>query len=115
MLYNFKTAITLKESDIGKWWLDGELVKTIELNAEDLWGALNKYREIVNDTTSVCISKNAIKKREGCYVDDKDGKPKQVGYVVTGSTYFERNNGDCIKKFIDLWVEIRVISYPCFK
>lgn len=43
------------------------------------------------------------------------GGSKQIGYVITGSTCFQRDNGDLVNKFIDLWVEIRVISYPTFE
>lgn len=64
MLYSFKTSTTLKEKDRGKWWLDDDLVKTIELDASNLREALEKYRQVVNDSYYVQISKNAIKKKE---------------------------------------------------
>ena len=116
MLYSFNTSTTVKEKDRGKWWLDDDLIKTIELDASNLREALEKYREIVNDGYYVKISKNAIQKREKMFIDIKTvGGPKQIGYVITGSTYFERENGDLVNKFIDLWVEIRVITYPSFE
>lgn len=64
MLYSFKTSTTLKEKDRGKWWLDRYLVRTIELEASSLCEALEKYRQVVNDTYCVQISKNAIQKKE---------------------------------------------------
>ena len=116
MLYSFKTSTTLKEKDLGKWWLDDDLVKTIELDASNLSEALEKYREIVNDTDYVQISKNAIQKKEKMFMEIKPGgRSKQIGYVITGSTCFERENGDLINKFIDLWVEIRIVSYPALE
>ena len=116
MLYSFKTSTTLKEKDREKWWLDNDLVKTIELDASNLSEALEKYREIVNNTYDVQISKNAIQKKEKMYMDIKPGGPSiQTGYVITGSTWFEREHGCFVNKFIDLWIEIRVISYPAFE
>ena len=114
--YSFNTSTTVKEKDRGKWWLDNDLVKTIELEAISLCEALEKYRQIVNDRTDVRISKNAIHKKENMYMDIKPGgRSKQIGYVITGSTCFEREDGGFVNKFIDLWVEIRVITYPSFE
>lgn len=116
MLYSFKTSATLKEKDREKWWLDDDLVKTIELEASNLCEALEKYRQVVNDTYYVQISKNAIHKKEKMFIDIKSsGGSKQIGYVITGSTCFESEKGGFIKKFIDLWIEIRVVSYPAFE
>ena len=116
MRYSFNTSTTLKEKDREKWWLEDDLVKQIELDASSLREALEKYMEIVNDGYCVHISKNAIQKKEKMFQEIKPGGPsKQIGYVITGSTYFERDNVGFINKFIDLWVEIRVISYPTFK
>ena len=116
MRYSFNTSTTLKEKDREKWWLDNDLVKTIELDASNLCEALEKYRKIVNDTYCVQISKNAIQKKEKMFQEIKPGGPsKQIGYVITGSTCFEREHGGFVNKFIDLWIEIRVISYPAFE
>ena len=114
--YSFNTSTTVKEKDRGKWWLNNDLVRTIELEAISLCEALEKYRQIVNDRTDVRISKNAIHKKQNMFIDRRFGeRSKQIGYVITGSTYFERENGIFVNKFIDLWVEIRVISYPDFE
>ena len=116
MLYSFNTITTLKEKDREKWWLDDDLVKPIELDASNLCEALEKYREIVNDREYVHISKNAIHKKEKMFQEIKPGGcSKQIGYVITGSTWFEREHGCFVNKFIDLWIEIRVISYPAFE
>lgn len=116
MIYSFNTSTTLKEKDQGKWWLDEDLVKTIELDASNLREALEKYMEIVNDGYYVHISKNAIQKKEKMFQEIKPGGPsKQIGYVITGSTSFEREHGGFVNKFIDLWIEIRVVSYPAFE
>lgn len=116
MFYSFDTTTTVKEKDRGKWWCDRDLVKIIELKANNLCEALEKYRQIVNDGTGIQISKNAIQQKENMYSDSRSfGKNHQVGYVLTGSTYFENNNGDMIKKFVDLWIEIRTITYPSFE
>ena len=116
MRYSFNTSAALKEKDREKWWLDYDLIKTIELDASNLCEALEKYREIVSDRYYVHISKNAIQKKRKMFIDEKPGgRPKQIGYVITGSTCFEREDGGFVNKFIDLWVEIRVITYPSFE
>lgn len=116
MIYSFNTSTTLKEKDREKWRLEDDLVKPIELDASNLCEALEKYMEIVNDGYYVHISKNAIHKKQNMYMDIKPGGPsKQIGYVITGSTSFERDNGGFVNKFIDLWIEIRVVSYPAFE
>ena len=116
MIYSFNTSATLKEKDREKWWLDYDLVKTIELDASNLCEALEKYQQIVNDRTDVRISKNAIQKKQKMFIEvNPGGDSKQIGYVITGYTSFERENGGFVNKFIDLWVEIRVISYPDFE
>ena len=115
MIYSFKTSTIVKEKDRGKWWLNNDLVRTIELEAISLCEALEKYRQIVNDTYYVQISKNAIQKKEKMFQDIKPGVSKQIGYVINGSTFFEREHGRFVNKFIDLWVEIRVVSYPTFE
>ena len=116
MRYSFKTSTTLKEKDREKWWIDDDWVKTIELDASNLSEALEKYMEIVNDGYDVHISKNAIQKKQNMYMEIKPGgASKQIGYVINGSTSFEREDGCFVNKFIDLWVEIRVVSYPAFE
>ena len=43
------------------------------------------------------------------YVDTQDGV-KQVGYVITGKTYFENiDNYKWSKQYIDLWVTILTV------
>lgn len=115
MFYSFETTTTLKEKDRDKWWCNNDLVTRIELEANNLSEALEKYRQIVNDKTCVQISENAMQKKENMFTDRRfGGRSNQIGYVITGSTYFERENGDLVNKFIDLWVEIRTITYPSF-
>jgi hypothetical protein len=43
------------------------------------------------------------------YVDAKPGTPKQVGYVITGKTFFDNDNGNYTEQYIDLWVEILTV------
>ena len=115
MFYSFETTTTLKEKDWDKWWCNNDLVTRIELEANNLSEALEKYRQIVNDKTCVQISENAIQKKEPMYRDCGVGnRSQQVGYVITGSTYFEYENGDLVKKYIDLWVEVRIMTRPSF-
>lgn len=106
MEYIFKTTTTMKEYNREKWWIDSNLIRDVYIYAESLDKAIEEYREIVNGHY-VDISRNAIKNKSPMYVDDKDGNVKQIGYVFTASTEFERENyAGWSKQYIDLWVEI---------
>lgn len=112
MTYLFRTTTTMKHYNGGKWWIDGDMVKDIEITAGNIKEALTKYAERVNDRSGVNISKSAIKNRRGMYRDTKNGTI-QTGYVITGSSLFDRGNyTGFVKQYIDLWVEVLTVSYP---
>ena len=62
----------------------------------------------------ITISDNAIKNKTPMYVDTKDGKSKQIGYVLTGKTDFQDDQGNWISQYIELWVEILTITETNF-
>ena len=113
MRFQFTTTTTIKEQDRGKWWINSDLIDTITLHADTLEQALKRYKLTVNDIGIVTISDNAMRNKEPMYVDDKDGNPHQVGYVLTGKTLFEGDSG-YVDKYIDLWVQIHILTDPQF-
>ena len=107
--YLFETTTTMKEYNCEKWWIDGNIVKRMRIDAENMTGALKEYQKRVDDDF-ITISDNAIKNKQPMYIDGSDG-PIQTGYVITGSMYFDNGNGYCdSKQYIDLWVNISVVS-----
>lgn len=105
--YIMKTTATMKPHNNKKWWIVPGLVRELHVSAENARDALNQYREILEEKYYISISDNAIKNKSKMYVDTKSGEPRQIGYVITGKTYFEdRDNRRWSAQYIDLWVEI---------
>lgn len=114
MEYIFKTNTTMKEYNCNKWWIDRDLIRDIYIEAETLDEAIEEYRKIVNGHY-VDISRNAIKNKSPMYIDDVNGNAKQIGYVFTASTDFEKENyGGWSKQYIDLWVKIITVAETDF-
>ena len=111
--YLFKTTTTMREYNEDKWWIDPNIVKDKYINAENLNEALKEYKDLV-ETVYITISDNAIKNKTPMYVDTKDGKSKQIGYVLTGKTDFQDDQGNWISQYIELWVEILTITETNF-
>ena len=42
-------------------------------------------------------------------IDSATGEPKQCGYVITGKTDFQKDSGEWITQYIDLWVNILTV------
>ena len=112
--FMFFTRTTVKEADRGRWWIDGDIIKPFRTKAENLSEALSKFVEFAKEKSYISISPTALKKKTGIYVDTKDGKSQQVGYVITGKYSFYINNGSVVDKYIDLWVEILEVNHPDF-
>lgn len=113
--YLFNTVTTMKEYNRGKWWIDSNIVKPIEIVAENLNAAINDFAGIVSDKYCIDISKSAIRNKSNMYIDTKSGDTKQVGYVITGSTLFDDNRQRWTKQFIDLWINIDTVIDTVFE
>ena len=48
------------------------------------------------------------------YIDMPEG-PRQVGYVITGKTEMLRENGTWSTQYIDLWVNVDIITSADFE
>lgn len=112
--YLFNTVTTMKEYNREKWWIDSNIVKPIEIVAENLNAALNDFAGIVSSDYCIDISKTAIKNKSNMYRDTKEGT-RQVGYVITGSTLFDDNRQRWTKQFIDLWINIDTVIDTVFE
>jgi hypothetical protein len=107
--YLFDTVVTMKDYNRDKWWIDSNIVKPLEIVADTIVDALKQYAAIVQDKACIDVSKTAIKNKSKMYRDYKTGETKQVGYVLTGSTLFDKNGSGWTKQFIDLWIEIKTL------
>ena len=112
--YIFETIATMKERDAKNWYIDADIIRKKRINAETLRNALEQYRQNVNEKDYVTITLSAMRKKAPMYIDTKEGKSKQVGYVITAKTSFQHDNGSWIDKYIDLWVTIDEINTPNF-
>ena len=105
MNYIFKTTATMKEYNNKKWYIDGGIVSDMSINADSVENALEIYRERVEEKHFINISKNAIKNKSEMFADLLDGSVKQVGYVITGKTEFDRGDySGYSTQYIDLWI-----------
>lgn len=115
MNYIFKTTATMKEYNNKKWYIDGGIVSDMRINADSVENALEIYREQVEEKHYINISKNAIKNKSEMFADLSDGSVKQVGYVITGKTEFDRGDYTGYStQYIDLWVTILTVVDTVF-
>lgn len=109
--YQFDTRITMKPHNRDKWWIDGDLIKTMRIEADTVNEALRIYADRNNDSNGMInISNSALKRKSAMYADKPDGTAEQVGYVITGYTDFEKDDCTWSKQYVDLWIEIVKIN-----
>lgn len=115
MNYIFKTTATMKEYNNKKWYIDGGIVSDMRINADSVENALEIYRERVEEKHFINISQNAIKNKSEMFADLLDGSVKQVGYVITGKTEFDRGDySGYSTQYIDLWITILTVVDTVF-
>ena len=86
----------------------------MRINADSVENALEKYRERVEEKYYVNISRNAIKNKSEMFVDTENGV-KQVGYVITGKTEFDKGDYTGYStQYINLWVTILTVVNAVF-
>ena len=104
--YRFETTATMKPHNNKNWWIDPGIVRPVKIQAENVKAALQLYRETVESRDYIQISNNAIKNPAPMFIDQKDGDPLQVGYVITAATDIYRDDSTSTKQYIDLWVDV---------
>lgn len=115
MNYIFKTTATMKEYNNKKWYIDGGIVSDMRIDADSVENALEIYRERVKEKNYIDISKNAMKNKSEMFVDLLDGGTKQVGYIITGKTEFDKGDYTGYStQYIDLWVTILTVVDTVF-
>lgn len=79
-------------------------------SAENLADALQLFRNYMEDSQFVTISKTAIKNPAPMYVDiEGQDEPKQVGLVFKSSMEIEFDSG-WKRRYTDTWVEIKELQ-----
>ena len=115
MNYIFKTTATMKEYNNKKWYIDGGIVSDMRINADSVENALEIYRERVEEKHFINISKYAIKNKSEMFADLSDSSVKQVGYVITGKTEFDRGDySGYSTQYINLWITILTVVDTVF-
>lgn len=108
--YLFNTVASMKEYNRSKWWIDSDIIKSIDIFADNITAALKEYQETVINDFYIDISNNAIKNKSPMYIDTKSGV-KQIGFVITASCDFDRGDYTGFsKQYFDLWIEISEIN-----
>ena len=113
MQFYFRTRVTMKPYNKDKWWITSNILPDTRITADSLPDALEGFREYA-EHSAITISKNGIRNRQPMFRDSKDGSSQQVGYVITGKTSFQKDDGSLIDQYIDLWVEVLTIVKTIF-
>ena len=112
--YLFKTKAAMKEYNAGKWWINCDIIGNKSIQAEDVNKALAIYAEEVNKSYAADISRNALKNKSPMYIDTCEGV-KQIGYVVTASSLFDKGDySGFVTQYFDLWIEILTVNNTVF-
>ena len=105
----------MKEYNNKKWYIDGGIVSDMRINADSVENALEIYRETGDRKALYWHFQNAIKNKSEMFVDLSDGGAKQVGYVITGKTEFDKGDYTGYStQYIDLWVTILTVVDTVF-
>jgi len=104
--YMFRTTATMKEYNARHWWITPDIIRTKYITADSLKAALMQYAVDITNNDYITISTTAIKNRAPMYIDTKEGTPQQIGYVITGKTKMQRDNGTWTTQYIDLWISV---------
>lgn len=115
MNYIFKTKATMKEYNRKNWYIYADIISDMRINADNVENALEIYRELVKEKHHISISRNAVKNKSEMFVDLPDRCTKQVGYVITGETAFDKGDYTGYStQYIDLWVTILTVVDTVF-
>ena len=112
--YMFRTTATMKEYNSRQWYITPDIIRTKYIDAENMREALDEYARNVSNKDYISISKTAIRNKNPMYIDTPEG-PRQVGYVITGKIEMQRENGSWSTQYIDLWIDVDIITPADFE
>ena len=107
--YMFRTTATMKEYNSRQWYITPDIIRTKYITAENMTEALREYARNVSGKDYIDISKTALRNKNPMYIDTPEG-PRQVGYVITGKTEMQREDGTWSTQYIDLWTSVDIIT-----
>lgn len=115
--YMFRTTATMKPYNSRQWYIDSRIIPTKYIEADNLREALSAYAEEASRRHYITISANALRTKSPMYIDGKTGHeaPRQVGYVITGKTEMQREDGTWSTQYIDLWINVDIITPADFE
>ena len=115
--YMFRTTATMKPYNSRQWYIDSRIIPTKYIDADNLREALSTYAEEASRRHYITISANALRTKSPMYIDGKTGHeaPRQVGYVITGKTEMQREDGTWSTQYIDLWISVDIITPADFE
>ena len=112
--YMFRTTATMKEYNSRQWYITPDFIRTKYIDAENMTEALSEYAWNVSSKDYIDISKTALRNKRPMYIDMPEG-PRQVGYVITGKTEMQREDGTWSAQYIDLWISVDIITPADFE
>ena len=114
--YMFRTTATMKPYNSHQWYIDNRIIPTKYIEANNLREALSAYAKEASSRHYITISANALRTKSPMYIDSKTGhESQQVGYVITGKTEMQREDGTWSTQYIDLWTSVDIITPADFK
>ena len=113
--YMFRTTATMKPYNRRNWFITPDIIRTKYIDAASLAEALREYAEDVSAHDYITVSPNALRTKSPMYIDTASGTPRQVGYVITGKTEMQREDGSWSTQYIDLWVSVDIITPADFE
>lgn len=90
------------------YYHDSRFIETVYIESTNMDTALKGFLKILEEEYYINVSDNALKNKKNMYIGDC----VQVGYVITTSTYMENGDGRQVKKYMDLWLNIKTIDNP---
>ena len=110
--YLLTTRAYMKDYYNSEYWIDENIVGTRRIEAGSANEAFEIFREKIQESGIVSVSKNALKNKKPVYIDLMGNV--QIGWCVTASALFENEYSKAKRKYVELWVEIEEVSIPEF-
>ena len=73
MNYIFKITAMMKEYNNKKWWIDGDIISDMRINADSVENALEIYRERVEENIILAFPKMPLKTSRKCSLIRRTG------------------------------------------